>query len=65
MPLVLNFSISTTFIVTSSIMAVAVGAAFSLQSMQKSTGVMKRDEEEAVKIIGSDEVERDQISGGE
>merc|ERR1719453_3066497 len=36
MPLLLNFSISTTFAVTSSILAVAVGSAFLLKDMPKS-----------------------------
>lgn len=35
MPLLLNFSISTTFAVTTSILAIAVASAFSLQSMPK------------------------------
>jgi len=35
MPLLMNFSISTTFAVTTSILGVAVAAAFSLQSMPK------------------------------
>ena len=35
MPLLMNFSISTTFAVTTSILAVAVGSAVSLQGMPK------------------------------
>merc|ERR550514_1448869 len=35
MPLLLNFSISTTFTVTSAILAVAVASAFTLKSMPK------------------------------
>ena len=50
MPLLLNFSISTTFAVTTSILAVAVAAALSLRSMPKAMD----HELESVKINDSD-----------
>merc|ERR1711988_1371058 len=43
MPLLLNFSISTTFAVTTSILGVAVGAAFFLKSMPKSLKSREQD----------------------
>ena len=43
MPLLMNFSISTTFAVTTSILAVAVAAAFTLKSMVATRGLKPAD----------------------
>jgi len=52
MPLMLNFSISTTFAVTTSILAVAVASAFFLKSLP----MKSRDQElEKVKIVNGDD----------
>merc|ERR1712160_211806 len=46
MPLLLNFSISTTFAVTTSILTVAVASAFSLKSMPKASSGKSDDGDE-------------------
>jgi len=52
MPLLMNFSISTTFFVTTSILAVAVASAFSLKGMPKIA--KKPDDRELEEGIGDD-----------
>jgi len=52
MPLLMNFSISTTFAVTTLILAVAVASAFCLKSMPKSAKTHDDQELEEVRIIG-------------
>ena len=44
MPLMLNFSISTTFAVTTSILAIAMAAAYSLSSMPKTSRASREQE---------------------
>ena len=57
MPLLMNFSISTTFAVTTSILAVAVAAAFTLKGVPKSA--KKTDDQELEEgIISSQSPDR-------
>jgi len=59
MPLLMNFSISTTFAVTSSILGVAVASSFMLKSMPKKSPKARENEmEEATKIIGQDDADK-------